>query len=424
MANTAYSSKGTLKHWVVQKSTCSGQARGTTRKGTYHLVEGEMWDIAVANAPLNKRGWVLQERLLSPCVLHFGHEQVLWECSHSRNCEAFPRGLPDAILTSLRFKSIHFYGDEHNEHQETMENRDEIFHDTLLFEARGNTERTYASWHSIIEAYSVCKLTRPEDKLVALSGAAKEISQILRDRYLAGLWKSNLLRDLLWRLNPLGTSTSMSLSLTPRAPSWSWASLDASISYDHAYQSRHEKMHSALVECFVRPCWDDDTGMVDGSYICLKGPLLKALGKSKRIRSRFNKYWVSNCMDVEIDTTFDFPSLASAEEGTLLHVKRIDADMLDISVGENFANEFLRSRNFYFVPIRTDEDSGYGPMSTYGLILSPSGTSNGEYVRVGAFRAEESASGWMMMPCEKLPRNAYEECDESNDLLLYTIRIV
>jgi hypothetical protein len=37
------------------------------------------WVELVDQAPINKRGWVFQERLLAPRVLHFCHNQVAWE---------------------------------------------------------------------------------------------------------------------------------------------------------------------------------------------------------------------------------------------------------------------------------------------------------------------------------------------------------
>ena len=39
---------------------------------------------ATGNSPMNNRGWILQERLLSRALLHFGHRQMYWECcSHT-----------------------------------------------------------------------------------------------------------------------------------------------------------------------------------------------------------------------------------------------------------------------------------------------------------------------------------------------------
>jgi hypothetical protein len=37
--------------------------------------------------PLFKRGRVFQERLLSPRVLHFGRQELLWECAGLTTCE-------------------------------------------------------------------------------------------------------------------------------------------------------------------------------------------------------------------------------------------------------------------------------------------------------------------------------------------------
>ncbi|KAF2012965.1 HET-domain-containing protein [Aaosphaeria arxii CBS 175.79] len=46
---------------------------------------------AFADAPLWKRGWVTQERILSPRILHFGRDQLFWECAGIRLAsETFP----------------------------------------------------------------------------------------------------------------------------------------------------------------------------------------------------------------------------------------------------------------------------------------------------------------------------------------------
>jgi hypothetical protein len=35
---------------------------------------------SVIRAPLNKRGWTLQERILSPRILYFAEDQIHWKC--------------------------------------------------------------------------------------------------------------------------------------------------------------------------------------------------------------------------------------------------------------------------------------------------------------------------------------------------------
>ena len=46
----------------------------------------------VDRAPLNKRAWVVQERLLSPRILHFGAEMLYWECRCRSASELAPNG--------------------------------------------------------------------------------------------------------------------------------------------------------------------------------------------------------------------------------------------------------------------------------------------------------------------------------------------
>lgn len=49
---------------------------------------GLCWD-RFEQAPLNCRSWVLQERLLSPRVLHFDKDQLVWECDSLTACDRF-----------------------------------------------------------------------------------------------------------------------------------------------------------------------------------------------------------------------------------------------------------------------------------------------------------------------------------------------
>jgi hypothetical protein len=44
-----------------------------------------------STSPVNKRGWALQEDLLSPRVLRYTAEQVFWACQELRCCEAAPK---------------------------------------------------------------------------------------------------------------------------------------------------------------------------------------------------------------------------------------------------------------------------------------------------------------------------------------------
>lgn len=60
----------------------------------YLMCDSAYWDRHVSNTPLHRRGWVFQERLLSPRVLHFTEKQIFWECFTDQKCELYPLGIP------------------------------------------------------------------------------------------------------------------------------------------------------------------------------------------------------------------------------------------------------------------------------------------------------------------------------------------
>ena len=73
-------------------------------RGEYYLVElDRYWYNAVDEAPLQRRAWAMQERLLAPRVLHFGSEQLLWECC--QYTVSPPRLISDEELAFSRKKS-------------------------------------------------------------------------------------------------------------------------------------------------------------------------------------------------------------------------------------------------------------------------------------------------------------------------------
>jgi hypothetical protein len=56
------------------------------------------------------------------------------------------------------------------------------------------------SWFRLIEDFCTRALTKPEDKLPALSGLAESIAQRSGDRYYAGIWGNDILLGLHWEV--------------------------------------------------------------------------------------------------------------------------------------------------------------------------------------------------------------------------------
>jgi serine/threonine protein kinase len=90
--------------------TCSGTTRNPTmaqdpmKKPSTSSALSTI-DFAIPGFAWDTRAWVLQERLLSPRLLHLGPEQMYWECNALKASETFPRGLPPLLWEKVHTKS-------------------------------------------------------------------------------------------------------------------------------------------------------------------------------------------------------------------------------------------------------------------------------------------------------------------------------
>ncbi|KAK8859801.1 heterokaryon incompatibility protein-domain-containing protein [Apiospora arundinis] len=215
------------------------------------------WDKDVSQSIINKRGWVLQERLLSPRVIHFGAHQLLWECCTKDAAEIYPNGLPLEIFGPRgRIKTLapnYLLGVQNN----------------------GGNLAVYEAWARIVQAYTACDLTFPSDKLVAISGIAKMVRSILNDEYVAGMWRLHLDREILWVRSPAFRPDGPGILDSPyRAPTWSWAAVDGKVSLGHIYiQDASILLRVEHVE--LQHVSGDPMGRICGGYLKLSGVLKK-----------------------------------------------------------------------------------------------------------------------------------------------------
>jgi Heterokaryon incompatibility protein (HET) len=155
------------------------------------------------------RGWVFQERTLSPRLLIFGKTQMLWACSKLQAAETWPCGKTSGDFID-RFESFEV---------------EKSLLQTLL-----DKERVISpfdkTWSTFILDYTRSNLTRMSDRLIALQGLASRIETDTGRRYCAGFWiDSTLPSSLLWSAG----SAKLPRCGEYRAPTWSWASIDAQI---------------------------------------------------------------------------------------------------------------------------------------------------------------------------------------------------
>jgi hypothetical protein len=145
------------------------------------------------SSQLMARGWVLQERLLSPRLLHFKHE-LIFECRDDRVCECSDSNWPTAISSKA--------------------NGDELKLKTM------SSKALCSSWHNTVSDYAKLQLTYDSDILPAISGLAQLYRRYLGGSYVAGMWATSLASCLTWHVT-YGQFWARRTSWV--APTFSWA---------------------------------------------------------------------------------------------------------------------------------------------------------------------------------------------------------
>ncbi|KAK4574974.1 hypothetical protein LTR86_000824 [Recurvomyces mirabilis] len=238
----------------------------------YEDFEGKLQD----TFPLLTRAWVYQERLLSPRVLHFGPSELSLECNESTVCECGQVPWDPDFELLRRAVASHDTGaivEQDNEANDSLGVKDASAEEVTI--------RLAWDWTNLIEKYSALSITYPRDRLPAIAGIAaatrvrRQASGMPPGRYLAGLWESTFMHDLLWQVDPPLVRNSRGqryASPLPRpkkyiAPSWSWLSI-----LDPIYHTRAiAEVICQLVRVEVAYQKDNEAGTIESGYVCLRG---------------------------------------------------------------------------------------------------------------------------------------------------------
>jgi hypothetical protein len=194
------------------------------------ILDLSFWERNIHDAPVNRRGWVLQERLMAPRVLHFCQDQIAWEC---RQLEAAENSVDGLSLFSLKSGDV-VPGDRLKAllpHRETRTRQAGSIDELPELPPVVDDPGAYERWNKVVEIYSKTQLTNAGDKLIALSGIAKMMFDQIGGEYVAGMWLRYLESQLLWRVDLVYENGRFySESRRPpgyRAPTFSWAAVDA-----------------------------------------------------------------------------------------------------------------------------------------------------------------------------------------------------
>lgn len=294
---------------------------------------------------LKYRAWVFQELVLAPRTIYFASQQLHWECISTRACETFPGsyekgtlttpGLPASIWDSSR-SSIAF------------------------------------KWSGIVDHYSYGRVTFRKDKLVALSGVARRFARKFGTTYVAGMWKEELLNQLLWKT--MDSYTESSFATETSIPSWSWASVDVGVHVPSSYEFEQFRPLVSILEATAKPV-DDIFGDVEGGAIRMMGklPILAMIVEDSSLQS---------CYII---------SIAARRR----HIIMLHADRRKLAVGEDlYLLPLFGAYDLLFKDIAMEMGE-----TIRGLVIEQVG--QGSYRRTGCFESFEIVDAPVILKAQK-----------------------
>lgn len=324
---------------------------GDSRPQFYECFTPELLEPYSYEVPLMSRAWVVQERFLSPRTLHFTKHQIFWVCRSLTACEVWPQGIP----------------------------RVQRYLKCSLDLPEGSNWLSRSGWPTIVEQYSSCKLTMGREKLVAISAIAQLIQSSTPDDYIAGMWRSDLAAQLCW-------SVSKGQRITPAvAPTWSWASNSAPISYFNS-----EPYTTAVTKEYVH------IHHLDLDLLTPSNPFGEILSGTLELRCEYLK-----------ECTVYGPG---AHSGIVIDDQRalrggVIREPMGFDSSEDYAGVDV-FRAFWLPVVRT---SPGGTDRHSGIVLQQTDARKGEYIRIGSASIQKSGNSDHRFPSEPfLPRD--EDC--------------
>lgn len=356
------------------------------------LFDNQMHNTDVLHSNLMQRAWVQQEQFFSRRTLYYAQHQVYWRCQELTACEKFVMELPVYAKGSTLFQKAYEIAsldagakiaspDLQRQFLNRWSSGKEIFTSHIDRDPsvhnpqREIIDRWKANsalleiWSAIVGRYSSCHLSRPaRDKLIAISGLARRCGD--SDDYLAGLWRSSLPWQLLWRAKG-STRKTRAYPRLPGTPSWSWASVHQPVKLHHHLDSRryHLEDDQPLIEIHAaetQPDVNDPFGQVEGGTLTLTGSMLKL--KVSDVQTMMEDWSRTSAAD-----EWGRPSIPENWE----YYVYCEDDLWT----------HLQDHSAYFLAVLKGKTNEHGVsiVVLQGLLLELTGHKRGEYRRRGSF---------------------------------------
>ena len=331
------------------------------------------------SAALNYRGWALQERLMSTRVLHFTHQEMFWEC---QTCSARESSVVEN-RGATDFQSL-------------TSSEGEDFKRALQFvgsDRFSNRDGAFAIWMRLVRQFSRRSLTYPTDKLPAISGLAAIMAANTKSKYMAGLWQDDP-HGLAWFKDGPDDAVSHfkedEEELPYLAPSWSWVSLNESVTYRFNEEDRVTSTKDPILVSAEIDTRDADLfGYVSGGCITIEA-LVKTVqcatySANEKVFGRIEpKHWLSGVAPFSA-----LPIYVYGEDGTSIGTGCFDRDF-DSGVVHTCKAVRIAERCYERQPYWTGDV--YNPINRSGpikqsviyfLLVRPDERNEGVWKRVG-----------------------------------------
>ncbi|TEY55065.1 hypothetical protein BOTCAL_0233g00080 [Botryotinia calthae] len=255
------------------------------------------------SGPLQSRAWALQEKILSPRILWYGHRQIYWQClcgfQSVNGVPAFHTGdlyIYPTITQKIIFNQNYYDGLTRFSEEELLEINNE--------------------YQSMVTDYCARILSYPNDKLPAFSGIAALLHKGIGGHYLAGIWSKNFRENLLWRKWVIKSPNTKLY----RAPSWSWAATDEEtrLLYDNLSHLTSTPHDPILLSHHIEISSENPYGAVKYAHIIVDTLTLKLihLGRYKNPSNRTDFFLISQWSgDTRVSSLS--PQIPLKEEGEI-----------------------------------------------------------------------------------------------------------
>ncbi|KAK1830601.1 HET-domain-containing protein [Podospora conica] len=337
-------------------------------------------------APLSLRGWTLQESILSPRTLFYGARQIYWECPETYHSA-------DGLCVSKKAPQSQFPHISRLLYTNTIPQDDKA--GSLL-----------EDYYTLVAEYSGRALTYPSDKFPAFSGVARRLQPALRSEYLAGLWRSDIHRGLLWV-----PEIQFAPHARGRAPSWSWAVTDERVRFeftDPRDAGWAERGSGVVMGVRTAEVVLAGAGGGDGFGQVVSGRLVVETRMVGLVRSEQRAYlgesdgrmWYDEVGGRGGEWAFRNLVIVDDGDGEGMFVVSVGMDVLAADRGKGFKMDLgaEMERGYFLMLVHADEEGvevGWRHASTKCLVVRRVEGGTEEFERVGAALVYNTESTWL-----------------------------